>query len=102
MIEFLGKNRIFCEKYLHQIKEEDTIEGLAKFYKTTVFQIKQQNKNDFKTGRCIIIENANKNYHIVQPCETFDSIAKLYNLTSQYLKEKNRVNTLFIGMRLEI
>lgn len=103
MIEFLGKNKIFTDIFLHQIKPNESIEHVAFQYNISVDDLKMANeKQNFNVGKCIIIPNNKFKYHIVKPCENLESIAKLYGVSIDELKQKNRVKTLFVGQRLLI
>lgn len=103
MIEFLGKNKIFTAVFLHQLDLGESIESVATQYNIPIEKIKLENqKQDFQTGKCVVLLNDTNKFHIVKPSETFESIAKLYNISVEELKQKNRVKTLFIGQRLII
>lgn len=103
MIEFLGKNIIFTDVFLHQIQQDESLESIALQYNKPLDELKIQNgKQDFRVGKCLILLNNKNKYHIVKPCETYESIAMEHNISVEELKQKNRVNTLFIGQRLII
>lgn len=61
--------------------------------------------NDFKEiekGDLLFIPKKNMAIHIVSPCETLESIAKKYNVTTEYIKAKNDITSLFVGLKLYI
>lgn len=103
MIQLLGKNKIFTDEFIYQLQQNESVETVANNFNISALQIKQENKDAiFKCGKCIVLFNNSKTYHIVKPCETLESIARLYDTSAEKIKEKNKVKTLFIGMRLII
>lgn len=61
--------------------------------------------NDIKEiekGDLIFIPKKNLAIHIVSPCETLESIAKKYDVSIDYIKSKNNITNLFVGLKLYI
>lgn len=85
----------------HKVKENETIEQIAKIYNINVQLLKYENKIDeVFAGDLLFIPQQNQNIYIVQPTDTLPSIAKKLNITVEQLKQKNNCLNIFIGQKL--
>ena len=53
-------------------------------------------------GDILWIRKRHTAIHIVKPLETFESIAKSYNVSVSHIKEVNHIDTIFIGQKIII
>ncbi len=102
MFKFLGKNKAFNSTVLHEVKEGETLEQIARKYGITVQALKQNPTSEIYAGQRIAISGMDHTYHVVKPTETLASIARLYNTTVAILKEKNKTQQVFVGQLLII
>lgn len=107
------ENRIY-----HEVKKGETLFRIAKFYETTVEEIKKLNHlrdNQLKPGQVLLVKVIKENktfssspegyiYHTVQEGETLYRISLKYNISLEKLKEINHLkdNVLFVGQKLKI
>lgn len=86
------------------VKNGDTLLKIAKTFSVSVQLIKRNNPkaDELEIGDCLYIPFVNTAIHIVRPLETLSKIASDYNVTEEYIKQKNQIETIFIGQKLYI
>lgn len=109
------------QKILYTVKKGDTLKGIARRHKLTPEELKRLNNlktGKIKPGQRLVVKvipvripveekrepSSQENYHIVKPGETLYSIALLYQVPLQKLKEVNNLdnNVIAVGQRLKI
>lgn len=60
------------------------------------------NQENFRVGEYVLINNKPTKVHIVKPKDTLQSIAIKYDVSVEKIKEKNKINAIFIGQQLFI
>ena len=97
------------------IKKGDTLYSIANKYNTTIEKIKKANNlttNNLSVGDTILIPsdkiiedtNITNDYYIVKSGDTIYSIARLYNISIDELKDLNNLTTnlVYVGQSLKI
>ena len=104
MIKVLKHSHMFCEKLLHQVESGETMESIARDYNTTMLSLKNFNPNlhAISAGDCIFVGDINRQFYVVKPTDTLDSIAQAHNISTEKLKQKNNLKEIFIGQLLSI
>ncbi len=61
-------------------------------------------EGEARVGDCVLAVKSHNKLHIVKPCETVSTLAKLYGITEAELIKQNelKTNKLFIGQTLVI
>ncbi len=100
-MENIKKINNFLEFEVVCITKEQDIDKFAKQNNLNENQIVFENKKLSK-GEYVVLNDINKILHIVRPLETIESISKKYNVSSEYIKQKNKISKIFIGQQLYI
>ena len=87
-----------CIKFLKNYFEVEIIS----WEENNDFYYNKLNKNFFKEGKYIVINNKKTIVHIVKPGESLASISKKYNKTEEEILLKNDTANIFIGQQLLI
>ena len=88
---------------IYRINEFDTIESIVKKFGVTEQNISNKNlTKKIQEGDRIVIDKTPQLVHVVMPGESIESIAKLYNVSKDYLIKKNGINKIFNGLNLFI
>ena len=87
-----------CIKFLKNYFEVEIIS----WEENNDFYYNKLNKNFFKEGKYIVINNKKTIVHIVKPGESLTSISKKYNKTEEDILLKNDTANIFIGQQLLI
>ena len=88
---------------IYRINELDTLNTIIK-----KFNIGEQNiinyysSKKLSEGDRIIIDEQIPKVHVVMPGESLEKIAKLYNVSEEYLIKKNGINKIFNGLNIFI
>lgn len=101
----INNSMIFLNKYLSKeiITANDNLskQEFARELGVTVNCVKNGN-DSIRMGDFVLIDNSPCIVHIVLPRDSLEIIAKKYNVSVEYIKEKNRIKTIFIGQQLFI
>ena len=78
------------------------IENFAKRFNFNISEFEQLNGKlkNVSFGDVLIIPSSSQYCHIVQPAETLNSIANLYNINVNEIKLLNNIKQVFIGEKL--
>lgn len=88
-----------------RVEGSPSIEELCNTFSVEKHCIIRNNENvDLYDGEMIKIVKDVKNFHIVKPMETLNSISQKYNKSIEELIKQNnlKANRLFVGQRLRI
>ena len=58
--------------------------------------------SNVREGMIVLIDVHDDTEHVVMPFETMDSIAHAYNVSPDYLREYNGMDSVFVGDRVHI
>lgn len=94
------------EDIIYFVKNGDTIAYVADLFCVKKEDLARDNDlgvNDkIEEGDILWIRKRHTAIHIVKPLETFESIAKSYNVSVSHIKEVNHIDTIFIGQKIII
>lgn len=95
------------ENFIYKVCKEENVKDIAnKFKLSEGILIKENSLNSsiLEEGDVIFVNSENKYFYTVKPLDTINHIAKKFNVTTIYIKEKNNLlsNHLFIGQILII
>ncbi len=93
--------------WYYRVKKEDEGKPIEDFIKKFNFSYEEflSLNPSFSTlisGKILFMPASSKYCHLVAPLENFETIASLYNCSSDHLKNLNNTNRLFIGQRIFI
>lgn len=94
----------FLPKYLpHYVLKvnKDVIKSKSEYVYSSYVEFQKINKN-IKIGDYIIVKNKDNVIYVVKPLDNFEKIAKEFGVTVSYIREKNKIEKLFIGQQLII
>ncbi len=97
-IKILNK---FLDYQVIEIEKKQTIDEFIKIFSLNIEQVIYE-KNNLTKGDIVIVKDINRIIHVVRPLENLESIAKKYNVSVEYLMEKNNINKIFIGQQIYI
>lgn len=91
------------ENIIHRLKKNETLESVCAFYNVSVKDMKTINNiNEIWEGMCLLIPEPNSVLYIVKPLDTIKKIAEEFNVSEEYIKEKNKILNVFIGQKIKI
>ncbi|MBQ9793240.1 MAG: LysM peptidoglycan-binding domain-containing protein [Clostridia bacterium] len=87
--------------------EKNSIEFLKNYFEVEIVSQEGNeefyfDKNFFREGKYIVINNKKTIVYIVKPNDNLESICKKYNKTEEEILLKNNINNIFIGQQLLI
>ena len=92
-----------CESFYYRVPSEKL--DIYSTFNSSKSNVCRNNEDlDFYAGEWIKIQQNDYASHIVKPAENLSSIAEIYNVTVEKLREDNNLksNKLFIGQILKI
>jgi len=89
---------------VHKVKIGETLEDIAKKYTTTTQILMQVNNiKSVAEGDRVYIPHQNTAIYVVKPLDTINSIAQKFNVSVEYIREKNcGIERCFIGQQIVI
>ena len=88
---------------IYRINELDTLNTIIKKFNIEEKNIINYNSSKkLSEGDRIIIDKQIPKVHVVMPGESLEKIAKLYNVSEEYLIKKNGINKIFNGLNILI
>ena len=92
------------EKFFYRVINGETVNSLcAKFNLPTALFIKENNlTKEIEDGEVVVINKYNCKLYTVLPLDTIKSIAKRFNVSEEELKEKNKIDFVYYGLKILI
>ena len=89
-------------RYYYRVESEDSWELLEEKLACKQEILQSINHIDkLREGQCLVVLRQSC-IHIVKPMETFQTIAKLYGVSEEQIREKNELEQVYIGQPLII
>ena len=90
------------EKFFYRVINGETVNSLcAKFNLPTALFIKENNlSKELEDGDLVIITKYSCKLYSVLPLDTLNSISKKFNLNKEELKEKNKIDYVYYGLKI--
>lgn len=98
----MGIEKYFEKEIIYRYKTGDSKVSIAQKFNTDIKNVEFLSTGEIQEGEFVRILDANNLTHIVQPMETIKKIAEIYNVSADYIIEKNKLSNtkLFVGQRL--
>ncbi|MBR5192460.1 MAG: LysM peptidoglycan-binding domain-containing protein [Clostridia bacterium] len=92
------------EKFFYRVNSEDTVNLLCSKFNLPigVFVSINNLKKEIEEGDLVVIEKCNNKLYFVQPLDTIKSVAKKFGTTEERLKELNKVDYIFYGLKIKV
>lgn len=88
------------------VKKNDNLDKISNKFnidKNNLIKINYIKNEHIEIGDVLILKYPEQTiYHIVKPKDTIKNICLKYNISEEFLKQKNKINTIFIGQKLNI
>lgn len=88
-------------KYLYTVRQNDTLESVARAYGVSVREIVTYNR--FKGGESLwegmrlVVESGGGKRYIVRPYDTLESIAAKFGVSVESVMKRNNLREVFLG-----
>lgn len=95
------------KNFIYKVKQGDTLLSVSNKFKVLESSLIEDNclvSNELLEGDLLYISCENAYIYVVKPLDNLTKIAQKYNVSCDYIQEKNKLKTkvLFIGQKLVI
>ena len=92
------------EKFFYRVGTSDTVMGLSAKFNIPPAKIIADNnlKSEIQGGDVLYIEKTDGVVYTVRPFDTFEDLEKRFNVSTESIKEKNKIDYLFYGLKIII
>lgn len=92
------------EKFFYRVGTSDTVIGLSVKFNLPPAKIIADNnlKSEIQEGDVLFIEKTGGTVYTVRPFDTFEDLEKRFGISAESIKETNKIDYLFYGLKIII